>query len=119
MNVAVFVNILQSSRVCCWTANFCDLASKDPAIIMNQLKSINHSPFKNSHSHPIHTCFLMIAGNGSKQGVSNFFLKEKSNAVTDLRGKCARERLPQFMFFFNFMQLLGKITKMIGLCKKL
>ena len=27
---------------------------------MNQLKSIFNSPFKDSHSHPIHTCFLII-----------------------------------------------------------
>ena len=34
-------------------------------IIMNQLKSIYNSPFKDSHSHPIHTCFLIIACNGT------------------------------------------------------
>ena len=30
---------------------------------MHQLKSIYNSPFKDSHSHPIHTCFLMVASN--------------------------------------------------------
>ena len=31
---------------------------------MNQLKSIYNSPFKNSYSHPIHTCFPISASNG-------------------------------------------------------
>ena len=39
-------------------------ASKDPVIIMNQLKSIYNSPFTDSHSHPIHTSFPIIASNG-------------------------------------------------------
>ena len=30
---------------------------------MNQLESIYNSPFKDSHSHPIHTHFRIIAGN--------------------------------------------------------
>ena len=30
---------------------------------MNQLKPIYNSPLKNSHSHPVHTCFPIIAGN--------------------------------------------------------
>ena len=51
------------SRVQCWTANFCDLASEGPDIIMYQLKSSYNSPFKDSYSHPIHTCFAMIASN--------------------------------------------------------
>ena len=46
-------------------AKFCDLASEGPDIIMHQLKSIYNSPFKDSHSHPIHTCFAMIASNVS------------------------------------------------------
>ena len=41
----------------------CDLASKGPDIIMYQLKSRCNSPFKDSNSHPIHTCFAMIASN--------------------------------------------------------
>ena len=51
-----------------WTANFCiDLhASKGPVIIMNQLKSIYNSQFKDSHSHSIHTCFLLSASNDDK-----------------------------------------------------
>ena len=44
-------------------ANFCDLASEGPDIIMHQLKSIYNSPFKDSQSDQIHTCFRMIAGN--------------------------------------------------------
>ena len=47
-------------------ANFCIHASKGPVIIMNQLKYIYNSPFKDSHSHPIHTCFLKIASNEFK-----------------------------------------------------
>ena len=43
--------------------NFCIHAGKGPVIIVNQLKSLYKSPFKNSYSHPIHTCFLMIASN--------------------------------------------------------
>ena len=31
-----------------------------PSGFMNQLKSIYNSPFKDSHSHPIHTCFPII-----------------------------------------------------------
>ena len=42
---------------------FCDLASEGPVIIMHQLKSIYNSLFKDSHSHPLHTCFTMIASN--------------------------------------------------------
>ena len=39
-------------------------ASKDAAaIIMNRLKSIYNSLFKDSHSHPIHTCLPIIASN--------------------------------------------------------
>ena len=33
---------------------------------MNQLKSIYNSPFKDLYSHPIHTCFPIIASNGSQ-----------------------------------------------------
>ena len=32
---------------------------------MHQLKSIYNSPFKNSHSHPIQTCFPTITSNGA------------------------------------------------------
>ena len=31
--------------------------------MVNQLKSIYNSPFKSSHSHPIHTCLSTIASN--------------------------------------------------------
>ena len=41
--------------------NFCYLVSEGPDIIMHQLKSIRNSPFKDSHSHPIHACFPMNA----------------------------------------------------------
>ena len=43
---------------------FFDIASECPDIIMHQLKSIYNSPFKDSYSHPINTCFAMIASNG-------------------------------------------------------
>ena len=33
------------------TANFCDLASVGPEIIMKQLKSLSNNPFKDSYSH--------------------------------------------------------------------
>ena len=64
MNVVVLVNRFQTSRVQCWTPNFYDLVSEGPDISMHQLKSIYNSPFKDSYSHPIHTCFAMIASNG-------------------------------------------------------
>ena len=38
--LALIVNRFQTSSVKCWTANFCIRASKDPVIIMSQLKSI-------------------------------------------------------------------------------
>ena len=40
-------------------------AGKGPVIIINKLKTIYNSKFKESHSHPIHNCFLMIASNGN------------------------------------------------------
>ena len=49
----------------CRSANFCNLASEGPDIIMHQLKSSYNSPFKDSYSDPIHTRFAMIASNGS------------------------------------------------------
>ena len=39
------------------------MASKGPVIIINQLKSIYNSPLKDSYSHPIRTCFPIIASN--------------------------------------------------------
>ena len=49
-------------------ANFSDLASEGPDIIMHQLKS-SYSPFKDSYSHPIHTCFAMIASNETGRAI--------------------------------------------------
>ena len=49
---------------------FCIHASKDPVIIMNQLKSIYSSLFKDSHSHTIHICFPIIASNGTRLNIS-------------------------------------------------
>ena len=46
-----------------WTVNFHIHASKGSVITINQLKSFYNSPFKDSHSQPIHTCFLIIASN--------------------------------------------------------
>ena len=37
--------------------------SKGPVIIMNQLKSFYNRQFKDSHSHPFHIYFTMIASN--------------------------------------------------------
>ena len=50
----------------CRSANFCNLASEGPDIIMHQLKSSYNSPFKDSYSDPIHTRFAMIASNGGR-----------------------------------------------------
>ena len=52
-----------TSSVKCWTANVCIHAGKGPVIIMNQIKSFYNSLLKDSHSHPIHTCFPIIASN--------------------------------------------------------
>ena len=41
-------------------------AGKGPIIIMNQLKSIYSSPFKDSHSHPFHSCFPINASNDDR-----------------------------------------------------
>ena len=41
----------------------CIHASKGPDIIMHQSESIDNSPFKDPYSHPIHTCFPVIASN--------------------------------------------------------
>ena len=35
VNFVVLVNRSQTSRVKCWTANFCDIASEGPDIIMH------------------------------------------------------------------------------------
>ena len=45
---------------------FFDLAREGPDIIMQQLKSIYNSPFKDSHLHLIHTCFAMNASESVK-----------------------------------------------------
>ena len=50
---------------------FCDLASEGPDFIMHQLKSIYNSPFKDSHSQPVHTCFSMVARNETGQTSSD------------------------------------------------
>ena len=63
VNVLGLLNRFSTSSVKCWTVNFCIHASKGPVVIMHQLKSLYNSPFKNSYSHPIHTCFPMIASN--------------------------------------------------------
>ena len=49
VNAVALVNRFQTAKV------------QGPDIIMHQLKSIYRSPFKDSQSHPIHTCFPMIA----------------------------------------------------------
>ena len=59
---------------------FCIYTSKGPVIIMNQLKQLKYfynSLFKVSHSHPIHTCFPIIAsrsiGDVHTKAVNVFF----------------------------------------------
>ena len=39
---------------------------------MHQLRFIYNSPFKDSHSHPVHTCFAMIASNEGNVINGNF-----------------------------------------------
>ena len=43
--------------------NFRNHAGNSPVIMMNQLKFIYYNPFKDLHSHPIHTYFPIIASN--------------------------------------------------------
>ena len=65
VNIVVLVNRFLTSSVKCWTANFCTHAFKGPVTNMNQLKSIFNRSFNDSHSHPIHTCFQIVAINYS------------------------------------------------------
>ena len=65
VNVVPLVNRFWTSSVKCYTVNFCSHVSKGPVIIMNQIKSIYNKACKDSHSHPIHNCFLIIASNVS------------------------------------------------------
>ena len=55
-----------------------NLADSGP-VIMNQLKSNYSSPFKDSHSHTIHDCFLIIASNAHRPPYcdSNYLQKQK------------------------------------------
>ena len=70
----------------CWTTNFCINASEGPFIIIHQLKFVYNSPFKDSHSHPIHTCLSVIASN-----------------VADLRGGGATDTWgPNSFIFMQF-----------------
>ena len=39
---------------------------------MHQLKSLFHNPFKGSYSHPLHTCFAIIASNGDTLITADF-----------------------------------------------
>ena len=43
-------------------------AKEGLVILINQLKSIHNSPFRDSHSYPNHTCFSMFARNGEHNG---------------------------------------------------
>ena len=54
---------------------------------MHQLKSIYDSPFKDSNSHPIHTCFPTIAINGQSKmcGLGGFFSREEKHVVYTTR----------------------------------
>ena len=66
MNVTALVNS--------YTANFCIHTSKGPVIIMNQLIPVYNRQFKHKYSHPIHTCYLIIASN---ELISTFSDQEK------------------------------------------
>ena len=60
VNVLGLVNRFSTSCVKCWTTNLCFHVGKGSIVIMNQLELIYNSQFKDSHSHHIHTCFLII-----------------------------------------------------------
>ena len=55
--VIALVDIFYTFSVKGYTAHFYINDSKVRVIIMFQLKSIYNSPFTDSYSHPIHTCF--------------------------------------------------------------
>ena len=57
---------------------FCIHANKGPVIIMNQIKFIYTSPFKDSHSHPIHTCFPIINSNAF---LKNYYIASEAFAA--------------------------------------
>ena len=47
-----------------WILKWSMLVKVQSSVIStDQLKSIYNRPFKDSHSHPIHTCFPLIASN--------------------------------------------------------
>ena len=79
---------------------------------MNQLKSIYNSLFKDSHSHPIHTFFAMIA-----RDVTRFLSKKKLHefkklSVAELRGRVRVTRpYPNSFNFINFMHFLENLAK--------
>ena len=49
-------------------------------IIKNQLNSIYNSPFKDSHSQPIHTCFSIIDSNAYSDIFSVLAIWEQMSA---------------------------------------
>ena len=57
------INRFETSSVKCWTANSCIHASRGPVIIINQLKSVYNSPFKDWYLNSFHICFPIIASN--------------------------------------------------------
>ena len=59
----------------------CGLDSEGPDIIMDQLKSIYNNTFKDLHSHPIHSCFAMIASNVERIIVADLCVKVHSHYV--------------------------------------
>ena len=72
VNVLGLLYRFSTLSVKCWTGNFCIHASRGPVIIMHQLKFLYNSPFKNSYSHPIHTCFPMIASNVDDKSITTY-----------------------------------------------
>ena len=60
VNVLGLLNRFSTSSLKCWTLIF---FVSMPVKVKHQLKSLYNSRFKHSHSHPIHTCFPMIASN--------------------------------------------------------
>ena len=59
---------------------------------MNQLKSIYNSPLKDSHSHPIHTCFPIIDSKDSKRNLDQCIFQAQKFCdpivIRYLRGQC-------------------------------
>ena len=114
----------------CWTTNFCTHASEGQFIIKHQLKSVYNSPFKDLHSHPIHTCLSVIANNDSGStlnqlaavciGIQQNTSTLESRIIYDTPSKMCKMRYPLYLVLgkFNISLLLLNSSFVPLLCLK-